>query len=584
MKRPTSNTIETTNIDIPQKKFSSADYEYLLKENEALKKRLKKFTIIQQNLIKANDTIDKQLEVYKRFNFYNKKIVETQNIQDFKTIIPEAVIDCFNVDSAMVVFDSPDRKAIYTEGFGDSEDSNHYFECVKKFLKNYHQRKPVYFYEEHLTECIELADYSNMLCRKFDVPNDHYCFYIIGFVSRKYSNHVEPILNDDLVVFDNFSEQMHSILRHRLASKNLETAKEKYRSIIANMRLGLLEVDNDERILMTNQCFTEMSGYTEEELKGQIASELLLGADARVHMKNKNRERLECKASVYEADIVNKAGEKRTWLISGAPNYDLEGNVNGSIGIHLDITNQKLVEHRLSVANNDLKKINAELDTFVYRVSHDLRTPLVSITSLTNLIKAAGKEQLGDQNMEMIELIAKSANRLDESIKEILNYSRNSRLEITPSSFSLTELLDDIIEDIKFANQQIQFEITCNGLEIVHTDKLRLATILKNLVSNAVKYHDASKAHNYVGVFIKATTDHYEITVKDNGIGMSLETKNKIFDMFYRGTSKSQGTGLGMFIVREIVDKLNGQIKVESTLGSGTTFYIKLPVLKGYTD
>lgn len=571
---------ENATIKLADKFPSKEHYKSLLNENEYLKKRLQKFTTIQQSLIKANDTIDKQLELYKRFNFYINKIVETQSIHTFKAVIPEAVVDCFNVESAMVVFDSPERLAVYNEGFDNTKDLNHHFECVKKLLKHQNNRKPVYFYEEHLTECTGLADYSNLLCRKFDVPNDNYCFYIVGFVSQKHANHFEPMTEDDLVIFDNFSEQMHSILRHRLISRNLEAAKEKYRSIIANMRLGLLEVDNEERILMTNNSFTEMSGYTEEELKGQIASELLLDEEAKVHMENKNQERLVHKASVYEINIVNKVGDKRTWLISGAPNFDLDGNVKGSIGIHLDITDQKRTEQRLSAANKNLKKINSELDTFVYRVSHDLRTPLVSIISLANLIKESDENRLGDENMEMIKLIAKSANRLDNSIKEILNYSRNSRLDIEPSSFNVKELIQGIIDDVKYVNEQIHFEVELNGLEIMLSDKMRMATVFNNLISNSVKYYDSSKPYNYVHVSIITTATHYKITITDNGIGMSEETQSKIFDMFYRGTSKSKGTGLGMFIVREIIHKLKGEINIESTKDKGATFHLKIPIYR----
>jgi signal transduction histidine kinase len=243
----------------------------------------------------------------------------------------------------------------------------------------------------------------------------------------------------------------------------------------------------------------------------------------------------------------------------------------------LDITKQKRVEENLQAANINLKKINNELDTFVYRVSHDLRTPLVSIISLAELVKASGVESLGDENMEMMNLISKGANRLDNSIKEILHYSRNARLELDISSVNIQDLVFSVYNDIKYVNTDINFVYNFNGIEVIDTDRIRLETILKNLFSNAIKYHDPKKIDKHISFIMSKTDNYYHIEVIDNGIGMSENSLSKVFEMFYRGTTSSEGTGLGMFIVKEIVAKLKGEISVQSELNVGTTFKLILP-------
>lgn len=556
---------------------SNVDIKKLLLENEQLRARLNKFTTIQQSLIKANNIIDKQLDLYKRFSYYNSKIVEAQSLQSFKAIIPEAVIDCFDVESAMVVFDSPGRLGIYHEGFKDVDNFEFFFECAKKFLHNFHERQPVYFNEDELEQCNALKHYSSLLCRKFNVPSNNYTFYILGFVSRKHKHQYKLLNDDQMLIFDNFSEQMHTNLRHRLASRNLKISEEKYRGIIANMQIGLLEVDTNDRILLANRSFCDMSGYSEQELLGNIASDLLLLPKERERMILTNKTRVEYVSSVYEINVVNKKGENRVWLISGAPNIDLDGNLKGSIGIHLDITKQKRVEENLQAANVNLQKINNELDTFVYRVSHDLRTPLVSIISLAEIVMSSGVKSLGDENIKMMNLILKGANRLDNSIKEILNYSRNARLELDISSVNIQQLVLSVYEDIKYVNTDINFVCNFNDIEVIDTDTIRLETILKNLLSNAIKYYDPKKTDNYISFTISETDNHYHIEVVDNGIGMSENSLLKVFEMFYRGASSSEGTGLGMFIVKEIVAKLKGEISVESELGIGTKFKLILP-------
>ena len=166
---------------------------------------------------------------------------------------------------------------------------------------------------------------------------------------------------------------------NRTYRKSLEAQKQKYYNIIANMNLGLIEVDNQDQILMVNQSFEQLSGYTEKELKGKNAAQIFPIEDGSDVIKEQNKKRQKGLSNSYELKVKNKSGEIRYWLISGAPNYNIEGDIVGSIGIHLDITEIKNLELQKEKLLAKLEKSNDELQEYAHIVSHDLKSPLRSI-------------------------------------------------------------------------------------------------------------------------------------------------------------------------------------------------------------
>lgn len=237
----------------------------------------------------------------------------------------------------------------------------------------------------------------------------------------------------------------------------------------------------------------------------------------------------------------------------------------------------------LDIRNDQLVQTNTELDNVVYRVSHDLRSPLLSVKGLLGLL---GRPEQAKESGEYIRRALKSIERLDETIGEILVFSRNSRKEIELEELSLKELINSIFEDLHFiAGPEFRFTQSVSGADRIHYDRYRLNIILKNLVSNAVKY--SRKEISDPGVTVRVVnsldepgSDHaLTITVTDNGKGIASEHQPRVFDMFYRATSESVGTGLGLYICSEMVKKLNGQISLKSEAGAGTTIDIFLPRL-----
>ncbi|MDH5367022.1 MAG: HAMP domain-containing histidine kinase [Cyclobacteriaceae bacterium] len=238
--------------------------------------------------------------------------------------------------------------------------------------------------------------------------------------------------------------------------------------------------------------------------------------------------------------------------------------------------NKTQIEQELRTANKSLIKTNTELDHFVYCASHDLKAPLSSILGLINIAKLEVKEE---KSLEYFNLINGRINKLNSFIIDIIDLSRNSRLELAKEKIDLAELVKNVIENNQYMenSNSIDFrtEVLTNGnLEI---DRARFEVVLNNLISNAIKHHK-TKGERYVIVSVKQNKKNLNITVKDNGTGICDEHKDKVFDMFYRGHGNSEGSGLGLYIVHEVITKMKGEITLNSKERIGTEINITIPI------
>lgn len=225
--------------------------------------------------------------------------------------------------------------------------------------------------------------------------------------------------------------------------------------------------------------------------------------------------------------------------------------------------------------NRELRKLNEELDRFVYSVSHDLRAPLTSILGLTHIAKATPKAEEKDKCVEMIE---RSAVKLDGFISDIIDYSRNQRLEMVIEEINVRQELESIVESIRYLDEgrKVECHISCS-VKTMRTDVRRLRVILKNIIANAFNYHDVEKPNPYVHIDCWEEGNNIAISIADNGRGMKDQVVKNIFKMFYRGNADSKGSGLGLYIAKENIQKMEGDIKVASKAGVGTSFTILIP-------
>lgn len=226
--------------------------------------------------------------------------------------------------------------------------------------------------------------------------------------------------------------------------------------------------------------------------------------------------------------------------------------------------------------NNELVKLNKEMDNFVYSVSHDLKAPLASMLGLIDLSRDESDLKTLKHYHEMME---RSLSRQKEFISEILDYSRNARLELHLEELDFKKILTDTFEQFQFINQWEQIEkiVDIDQKGDFRSDKQRVNIILNNLISNALKYSTVANESPKVHVTIRANSERADITIMDNGCGIPEDKVDKIFDMFYRADDRKSGSGLGLYIVMETLTRLRGTIDVQSKYGEGTTIQVTIP-------
>ncbi|MBU3821272.1 PAS domain S-box protein [Flavobacteriaceae bacterium XHP0103] len=413
-----------------------------------------------------------------------------------------------------------------------------------------------------------------------------------GFVTRinEIVTKREKVLNDEIKmvngvilerdyipIFENNTYKGHlwkytDVTLKRKYRKNLEIQKEKYSNIIANMNLGLVEVDNDGRIIMVNHSFIEMSGYSEKELIGKIGGELFSIPDYKDISKIENEKHKKGESNSYEIKVKNKKGEILHWLISSAPNYNFNGEITGSIGIHLDITDIKSLELQKEKLLNQLAKSNDELQEYAHIVSHDLKSPLRSINALVNWIKQDNIGKLNEVSLQNFSLIDDTVEKMENLISDILSYSSIGFEENKKEDVNVNEVVKDIV-NMLHAPESISINII-KPLPIITGYKTKLQQLFQNLISNAIKFTD--KEHGIINVSFEDFDDHYQFSVQDNGIGIDDQFHDKIFKVFHSLKKSKYSTGIGLSIVQKIVHLHEGKIWLKSKINHGTTFYFTL--------
>lgn len=368
---------------------------------------------------------------------------------------------------------------------------------------------------------------------------------------------------------------IEDITKEREAEERIIREREKYGSIIANMNLGLLEVDNDDVIQLVNQSFCEMSGYEEQELLGKTASTLLT-EESKGLIKIASKKRYKGSSDSYEVEMIDKSGKKRYWLISGAPRYDADKNLIGSVGIHLDITNQKLLENQKELLLKKLENSNQELQEYAHIVSHDLKSPLRSISALATWIQEDYQDVLDDNGNTNLQLMQEKLASMDKLIHGILEYSTSNNSELDHSEVDLNSVIDEIRESI-FIPDSVKLSVP-SKLPVICADNIKMLQLFQNIIGNAVVHIE--RKEGLVEVLFRETTSHWVFTIKDNGIGIPKEYHKKIFEIFQSIGKNERSTGIGLSIVNKIVQRYDGEVWIDSEVGKGTDFHFSLS--KGY--
>ena len=374
------------------------------------------------------------------------------------------------------------------------------------------------------------------------------------------------------------------ISERKINEEILKLQEEKYRNIIANMNLGLLEVDLEDTIIYANQSFCDMSAYSLAELKGKKAAELFVVEHHKQIISQKNELRKTHESDGYELEVKNKNGENRWWFVSGAPNYNDRGQLVGSIGIHLDISDHKLLEKELAKAKSIAEAAAKAKELFLANMSHEIRTPL---NVIIGMIRQLTKESLTADQHFYINQSASSAKHLLTILNNVLDVAKieSGDMEILENGFSPSALLYNVhsIMYSQAIEKNLKFKLNASPdlKPVLIGDDTRLRQVFINLVGNSIKFTQAGSIMLNAEV-VSETDTHQTILfeVVDTGIGMSEEFITRIFDKFSQEQNESnrryEGTGLGMTISNDLIRLMGGNLKVDSIKSVGTTFKFEL--------
>ncbi len=396
-------------------------------------------------------------------------------------------------------------------------------------------------------------------------------------ISRWYRYQYYPLKTDNQLSLIALSIQDITDLKKAKSSFTQKT-EEWFKAVLDASRDGLV-AELDEKIFHCNTSLLRQFGYhSEKELLGQPVN-MLLSEESQKKVATFSQKRIKGEKVPETYEVVGVKADGSFFDMELSATAAPIGGRHFIITSFRDITQRKRAEKKLRNKNIELSKMNSELDRFVYSASHDLRAPLNSILGILQIARLEKSKEVPDQYLGMIET---NIGRLKEFLNDITNYSRNSRLKVKLEKVNLRELVTDIYEGLKYSqsgDQAITFELTFeNSLQVALSDRSRLSMVFNNLLSNAIRYADTKKEKPFVKVHVSITEDTLWFTVSDNGEGIPTEHQEKIFDMFYRATESKKGSGLGLYIVKEAVEKLNGRILLASTQNVGSSFRVTLPI------
>ncbi|RAJ86011.1 signal transduction histidine kinase [Chitinophaga dinghuensis] len=266
-------------------------------------------------------------------------------------------------------------------------------------------------------------------------------------------------------------------------------------------------------------------------------------------------------------DAINK-GHIFSYIKKPWDEHELHRTINNAYEIY---STRRQLKEKIA----ELEKTNDELNRFIYSTSHDLRSPLMSVLGIINLSRLDNSVTDPNGYLNMVETCVL---KLDGFIQKIIEYYRNSRLEIEYEKIDFNNLLNDCITVFQPQNTDIRFQTQVDQELEFRGDTFRISVILNNLISNAVKYQKPDETNPMVHLAVKVEPHKATICIRDNGIGILSEHLNNIFKMFFRSKNNNKpGSGIGLYIVKEALNKIGGTINVESKYGEGTQFEITIP-------
>lgn len=399
----------------------------------------------------------------------------------------------------------------------------------------------------------------------------------VGLMSVFY----DPMLNQIVI-------SITDITRRKEMEVSLKESEERYRKLVELQGEGLVIVDKEELFKFTNPAADRIMGVPVGGLAGRYLKEFV-SPETFQQVQKETQIRADGNQSSYEMEIIRPDGEKRVLFVTATPNFNNKGEFESSIGIFVDITDRKNIEKELKENESKLKAINTTKDKLFSIIAHDLRGPVGTSADLLEVMIENFNNFSGDEQLKMLEILKNSANSTYDLLETLLNWSvvQTGNLIFKPEQFNLTASIEAIVNYMVPTAYSKNITLLYDSTDQIYTyaDQNMINTVFRNLIGNAIKY-------TYRGGHVEIKTirheDRTEVHVTDNGVGMDEETRKNLFILNKKnskyGTENEKGTGLGLILCKEFIERHGGSIRVESEPGKGSRFIFDIPVSQPGTE
>ena len=366
---------------------------------------------------------------------------------------------------------------------------------------------------------------------------------------------------------------VRDITEQTKAQETIKKTELLFSELFNSSPMAIVLLDSNGNVDRVNRGFEQMFGFTISELKGKSLNEFIVPPTLEAEGNDLNSVISSDKVVRLETIRLRRDDVPLSVIVYGVPVH-FEDQTIGIFGVYVDITAQKMIEEELKVRNT-------ELDNFVYKVSHDLRAPLSSVLGLVNLAQHPNNH---DDPKAYLKIIGERVNQLDHFISDVLSHSKNLKLEIKNGLIRFDTIVDNVFRNLSYMEgaDQIRKDVQITGGDF-YSDPWRIEEVFRNLISNAIKYRRKDSPTHEINIKIVVKENEASISFRDNGIGISKQDLNRVFEMFYRASEQAGGSGLGLYIVKNAVEKLGGRVSVSSEPSFYTLFEIVLPNQKNST-
>ncbi|MEQ9438174.1 MAG: PAS domain-containing protein [Cyclobacteriaceae bacterium] len=382
------------------------------------------------------------------------------------------------------------------------------------------------------------------------------------------------------------TKERNAQLEKQLTDKRLEESEKYLRLLAHNMTdlVGLHEPNGD--YLYVSSSSERITGYSTEELIGKNPYSFIHPEDI-LNIRENSHEPLLAESNtqpvVKEVECrFQKKDGRYVWIHTSSKTVVENGKVIAITTSTRDITENKRLQIASEQYQQQLQRSNEELKNFAYMASHDLQEPLRMISSYLQLLESRYKDQLDQDANEFIWYAVDGAERMKRLINALLDYSRVERRFSQQENIDLNEVINVVTQNLSILLEEHQVTLQCNVLPTIQANDTLMIQLFQNLIGNSIKFRSENDV--IISIDAKEKGNFWEFSVKDNGIGIEKKFHDRIFTIFKRLNSKIDGTGIGLAVVKKVIDLHHGSIWVDSTINQGATVFFKIPKISFHDE